>query len=142
MEEKLSNNQEVLRESLLKRIEETRAGNAAVYKKASIADREAMDREVYNKCLHVNDRQAFSELMNKTLNNIISKLETHYPDISDKELLWCGLFLLGISNKDIALILDTLPTSLYKMKQRLAQKMQLEGTRELDQLLTEFSQQQ
>jgi len=142
VEEKLSTNQEVLKESLLKRIEDTRADNAPVYKKASIAEREAMDREVYNKCLHVNDRQAFSELMNKTLNNIISKLETRYPDINDKELLWCGLYLLGISNKDIALILDTLPTSLYKMKQRLAQKMHLEGTRELDQLLTEFSQQQ
>ena len=80
--------------------------------------------------------------MNKSFNNIITKLEARYPEINEKELLWCGLFLLGISNKDIALILDTQPTSLYKMKQRLAQKMQLAGTRELDQLLVDFSQQQ
>lgn len=142
VEEKLTTKQEVLRENLIQRIDETRAGNAAAYKKASIAEREALDREVYNKCLHINDRAAFSALMNKSFNNVITKLETRYPEINEKELLWSGLFLLGISNKDIALILDTQPTSLYKMKQRLAQKMQLAGTRELDQLLVDFSEQQ
>ena len=53
VEEKLSTKQEVLRENLIQRIDETRAGNTTAYKKASVAEREALDREVYNKCLHV-----------------------------------------------------------------------------------------
>ncbi|WP_041620364.1 tetratricopeptide repeat protein [Paludibacter propionicigenes] len=131
--------QNLLVDSLIQKIEETRSLQANVYKKASIAQREQMDKEIYNVCLHVNDWDAFKRLMNKTFNNIVSILEKEFPEITRKELTWCCLFLLDIRTQDMALILDTQPASLYKMKSRLTQKLSLKSTKELDQLLKEKS---
>ena len=131
--------QSLLVDSLIQKIEETRTLQAAAYKKASIAQREQMDKEIYNVCLHVNDWDTFKRLMNKTFNNIISTLEKEFPEITHKELTWCCLFLLDIRTQDMALILDTQPASLYKMKSRLTQKLSLKSTKDLDQLLKEKS---
>jgi len=127
--------QNLLVDSLIQKIEETRTLQAAVYKKASIAQREQMDKEIYNVCLHVNDWDAFKRLMNKTFNNIVSALEKEFPEITRKELTLCCLLLLDIRTQDMALILDTQPASLYKMKSRLTQKLSLKSTKDLDQLL-------
>ena len=131
--------QNLLVDSLVQKIEETRTLQAAVYKKATIAQREQMDKEIYNVCLHVNDWDAFKRLMNKTFNNIVSTLENEFPEITRKELTWCCLFLLDIRTQDMALILDTQPASLYKMKSRLTQKLSLKSTKDLDQLLKDKS---
>jgi len=131
--------QSLLVDSLIQKIEETRTLQTAVYKKASISQREQMDKEIYTVCLHVNDWDAFKRLMNKTFNNIVSILEKEFPEITRKELTWCCLFLLDIRTQDMALILDTQPASLYKMKSRLTQKISLKSTKDLDQLLKEKS---
>ena len=138
-EEQISVKQNLLVDSLIQKIEETRTLQAAVYKKATIPQREQMDKELYNICLHVNDWDAFKRLMNKTFNNIIATLESNYSEITRKEIIWCCLFLLDIRTQDMALILDTQPGSLYKLKSRLTQKLNLKSTRELDQLLKEKS---
>jgi len=127
--------QNLLVDSLIQKIEETRTLQAAVYKKSSIAQREQMDKEIYNVCLHVNEWDAFKRLMNKTFNNIVSTLEKEFPEITRKELTLCCLLLLDIRTQDMALILDTQPASLYKMKSRLTQKLSLKSTKDLDQLL-------
>jgi len=138
-EEQISVKQNLLVDSLIQKIEETRTLQAVVYKKATILQREQMDKELYNICLHVNDWDAFKRLMNKTFNNIITTLESNYSEITRKELIWCCLFLLDIRTQDMSLILDTQPGSLYKLKSRLTQKLNLKSTRELDQLLKEKS---
>ena len=138
-EEQINEKQNSLVDSLIQKIEETRTLQAAVYKKATIPQREQMDKELYNICLHVNDWDAFKRLMNKTFNNIITTLESNYSEITRKEIIWCCLFLLDIRTQDMALILDTQPGSLYKLKSRLTQKLNLKSTRELDQLLKEKS---
>ncbi len=138
-EVQISQKQDLLVDSLLQKIEETRVAQSAVYKKASMTERERMDKEMYNSCLHVNDWEAFKKLMNKTFNNIIDNLERDTPEITHKELTWCCLFLLDIPTPDIALILDSQPGSLYKLKQRLTQKMNLKSTKDLDLFLTEKS---
>ena len=138
-EEQINEKQNSLVDSLIQKIEETRTLQAAVYKKATIPQREQMDKELYNICLHVNDWDAFKRLMNKTFNNIITTLESNYSEITRKEQIWCCLFLLDIRTQDMALILDTQPGSLYKLKSRLTQKLNLKSTRELDQLLKEKS---
>lgn len=139
VEKTLSKKQELLRENLLQKIEETRTFQMVVYKKSSIREREEMDREMYRNILHVEDRQAFARLMDKTFNNVFSNLETRYPELTYKELIWCCLFLLGLPNNEIALILDSQPASLYKLKQRIGQKMNLVSTRDLPQMLFDLS---
>lgn len=137
--EKLSNKQALLRDSVIQKINETRLMQAATYKKSTISERELIDKEIYNVCLHINDWNAFSKLMNQVLNSIITKLETKYSDISQKELTWCCLYLLDIPTPDIALVLDSQPGSLYKLKQRMAQKMNLKSMKEFDKVLHELS---
>lgn len=132
LEVQLNEKKGLLVNNLIQKINETRILHAEVYKKASISQREQLDRDLYNMCLHLNDWNAFKQLMNKTFNNIVSLLETENADITRKELIWCCLFLLDVRTQDIALILDTQPASLYKLKQRLAQKMNLNSTRDLD----------
>jgi len=139
VEVKLSEKQMLLKDSLVQKIDEARLSKALLYKKSSIKEREIMDKELYNNCLHVNDWDIFKKLMDKTFNNLISKLENKYDDINHKEMIWCCLFLLDISTPDIALILDTQPGSLYKLKQRIAQKMNLTNTKEFNQLLKDLS---
>jgi hypothetical protein len=126
-------------DSLIQKIEETRISQATVYKKATLVQRELMDKELYNTCLHVNDWEAFKRIMNKTFNDIITNLEINNRDITRKELMWCCLFLLNIPTPDMALVLESQPASLYKLKQRLTQKMNLKSTKDLDQLLKDKS---
>ena len=124
-EVKISHKQLLLIDSLLQKIQDERTKHYAEYKKAKITQRELMDKELYNNCLHVNDWTIFKNLMNKTLNNIVTILETNYTEITHKELTLCCLFLLNIPIQDIALILETQPGSIYKLKQRLTQKIKL-----------------
>lgn len=138
-EEKINSKQVLLRESLILKIQETRALQTAKYKKASQAERIELDKELYNICLHIDKWDVFKKLMNQTFNNILTVLENRYEDINRKELTWCCLFLLDIPTPDIALILESQPGSLYKLKQRVAQKMNLQSTKQLDQLLKELS---
>ena len=139
LEVQLNEKQNILVDSLIQKIEETRISQATVYKKATLAQRELMDKELYNTCLHVNDWEAFKRIMNKTFNDIITNLEINNRDITRKELMWCCLFLLNIPTPDMALVLESQPASLYKLKQRLTQKMNLKSTKDLDQLLKDKS---
>lgn len=131
--------QSLLIDGLLQNIQEMRNSQAVAYKKASQVQREQMDKNVYSVCLYVNDWNAFKKLMNRTFNNIVSEIEESYKDVTHKEIIWSCLFLLDIPNPDMALILDSQPGSLYKLKQRLTQKMNLNSTKELDKFLQRFS---
>lgn len=138
-EVQISQKQSLLIDSLLQKLEETRAAQAASYKKATPIQREQMDKELYDKCLHINDWESFKRLMNRTFNNMVDSLEIKYTEITRKELVWSCLFLLDIPTPDIALILDSQTASLYKLKQRLTQKMNLKSTRDLEQVLRSLS---
>jgi tetratricopeptide (TPR) repeat protein len=135
----INQKQNLLVDTLIQKIEETRSVQASTYKKSSLVQREQMDKELYNTCLHINEWEVFKSLMNKTFNNLISSLESSYSDITRKELIWCCLFLLDVPTPEMALVLDSQPGSLYKMKSRLTLKMNLKSTKELDQLLKEKS---
>ncbi|MBV5282753.1 MAG: tetratricopeptide repeat protein [Paludibacter sp.] len=139
VELQLTEKQLNLKNNFIQKIEESKSLHMEEYRKSSLAKREAMDKEVYNVCLHLNDWKVFSESMNRTFNNTVSFLEKTYPDITHKEITWCCLYLLNIHSGDMALVLDCKPESLYKLKQRLAQKMKLKTTLELNQLLKERS---
>jgi len=135
----LNQKQILLRSGLIHKIEEKKTLQASIYKKSTPAQRDEMDKELYNNCLHINDWIKFSSLMNHTFNNLIIYLECKYPDITHKEITWCCFFLLEIPTPNILLLLDYKQDSLYKMKQRLVQKMNLNSAIEIDKMLKEIT---
>lgn len=139
VEVQLTQKQNLLVNSLIQKIEETRAAQLNAYKKATLAEREQIIKEMYIKCLHLNNWQSFQELMNKTFNDLLNQLDNNYSDITHKEMIWCCLFLLDIPTTDMAIVLDSQMGSLYKLKSRLTKKMNLKSTKELDQLLKQKS---
>jgi tetratricopeptide (TPR) repeat protein len=138
-EMQISQKQSLLIESLLQKIEEARISQVTIYKKSTPAQRDEMIKAMYDNYLHVNDKVAFKRLMNRTFNNLIITLESSYPDITYKEIVWCCLFLLDVPTPEMSLILDNQLTGLYKLKQRLTQKMHLNSSKEIDVLLKTLS---
>ncbi len=138
-EEKLSTNQGIFKENLILKTEEMKIAQNPQFKKATISEREIMTKELYEVCLHINDWDLFKKLMNQTFNNIISHLELNFKELNHKEMYWCCLYLLNVPNADMALILESQTASLYKLKQRIAQKLNLKSTKELEQYLIDIS---
>lgn len=139
VEKKLINKQVLLKESLIKKIEENKQIKTPTYKKATIKERELIDKEIYTFCLHLDDWDSFEKLMNQTFNNLFVVLKEKCSDINRKELILCSLLLLEVPTSDMTIILECQQGSLYKLKQRLAQKLKLSGTKELEQLLLNLS---
>jgi len=139
VEKKLINKQALLKESLIKKIEENKLIKSAAYKKATIAERELIDKGIYTFCLHLDNWNAFEKLMNETFNNLFVVLREKSIDINKKELILCSLMLLDVPTQEMTIILECQQASLYKLKQRLVQKLKLSGSKELEQLLHSLS---
>jgi intein/homing endonuclease len=92
---------------------------------------ERMDKRVndaYNELLHIQDAALFFCEMDKSYNNIVTKLQANAPDIKEKELIWCCLQLLDVPTHDMLILLDyESVNSLKRMKGRLAPKLGLEN---------------
>ncbi|MEI6596302.1 MAG: tetratricopeptide repeat protein [Bacteroidota bacterium] len=138
-EEKLSEKQLFLKDSLIHKIQENRMLQAAAYKKANIKERELIYKELFNTSLQLDDWEAFKKLMNKTFNNLVTELETRSSEINHKEIMWCCLFLLNVPTNEMIVLLECQQRSLYKMKQRMTQKLRLTTTTEFEQLLLNLS---
>ena len=130
--QELNSKQVFVSQSISNKIEELKSIQTETRKQAQPADREKLSKELYNNALHINNWDLFSSEMNHAFNNIVSKLETDHPTLSRKEICWCCLHLLDISNTDRVLLLETTTEGLYKLKQRVAQKLNLINTKELD----------
>jgi tetratricopeptide (TPR) repeat protein len=124
---------------LLKKMEEIRVSQADERKNASPDERIRLDKILYEKCLHLNNWDAFVCEMNHAFNNIVDILQRDYPTITQKEIIWSCLHLLKIPNPDRMMLLNTTSESLYKLKQRLAKKLNLKNTKELDSFLHEMA---
>ena len=130
--QELNSKQVFVSQSITTKIEELKSIQTETRKQTQPADREKLSKELYNNALHIDDWDLFSSEMNHAFNNIVSKLETDHPTLSRKEICWCCLHLLDISNTDRVLLLETTTEGLYKLKQRVAQKLNLINTKELD----------
>jgi tetratricopeptide (TPR) repeat protein len=135
----LNTKQEFVIQGLSKKIEEAKALLADERKNAMPAERIKLDKCLYNSVLHLNDWGAFKPEMNHAFNQIVDKMESDYSGITRREIIWCCLHLLEVPNADRLLLLDATSDSLYKLKQRLAQKMNLKSTKELDSFLIELT---
>jgi tetratricopeptide (TPR) repeat protein len=123
-------------ETILQKIEAVKSKQSSERKKASLSEKEKLDRKIYDEILHMNDMDFFYNEMDIVLNNLVSKLRTRYPALTPKEICWCCLYLLHIPTTDIYLLLDYKVGSLKKMKQRLAQKIIVPGIKGIDDFLT------
>jgi tetratricopeptide (TPR) repeat protein len=121
------------------KIEIAKQKQAAVRKKATQSERDALAIEIYQSKLHLNDWAEFTRLMNYTFNNIVSILESTCPDIKQTEIIWCCLHLLDVPQAERMIVLNVSTNSLYKLKQRLALKLQLNGAKMLDEYLKQFN---
>ena len=124
---------------LAKKIKDAKALQADVRKGANPEEKARLDKRVYDSILHLNEWETFKDEMNHAFNQIIDKLESNYPEVTKREIIWCCLQLLEIPNNDRMILLDTTSDSLYKLKQRLAQKMNLQSTKELDNVLKKLA---
>ena len=83
-------------------------------------------KNMYNELLQIQDADLFFHEMDKSYNNIVTKLKTNAPDIKEKELIWCCLQLLDVPIHDMLILLDyESVNSLKRMKGRLAPKLGL-----------------
>jgi len=128
----LNKEQEFVCESLTKSIAEKKIMQNEIRKNATAIDRDALDKETYKNTLHFDNWDEFKKEMNHAFNNIIVTLNSEYPTITQKEITWCCFHLLDIPHADRMLLLDATSDSLYKLKQRLAHKLNLISTKDLD----------
>ena len=133
--QQLNTKQEFVSRRLFRKIEETRASQTEERKNASVETRERLDKEVYIIALHLDNWDDFNREINHAFNNIIISLNSEYTSITRKEIIWCCLHLLDVPLADRMLILEASSDSLYKLKQRLAHKLNLKTTKELSSFL-------
>ena len=133
--DQLSTKQEFVSRNLSKKIEAAKETQTDIRKKASSEERVKLDKELYNNTLHLEKWDDFKVEMNQTFSLIIDKLELNFSGITQREMIWCCLHLLEVPNTDKMLILEASPDSLYKLKQRLAKKLNLKTTKQLDSFL-------
>jgi len=134
----LNSKQVFVNQSISNKIAELKSIQTETRKQTQPADREKLSKELYNNALHIDNWDLFSSDMNHSFNNIVDKLQTDHPTLSRKEISWCCLHLLEISNTDRVLLLETTTEGLYKLKQRVAQKLNLANTKELDAYLRDI----
>lgn len=128
----LNSKQIFVSQSITNKIEELKSIQTKTRKNAQPEDHIKLNKELYNNALHIDDWDIFSSDMNQAFNNIVNKLQTEHPTLNRKEISWCCLHLLDIPNVDKALLLENTTEGLYKLKQRVAQKMNLINTKGLD----------
>jgi len=130
----ISYRKEVIRirsQALFQKMEEVKLKQTAERKKASFAEKERLDLQLYKDLLYMNDIDCFYHEMDKVLYNLPSKLHSRYPALTHKEICWCCFQLLQLPTTDIYLLLDYKLGSLTKMKQRLVQKTGVSGVNQL-----------
>ncbi|NDV69842.1 tetratricopeptide repeat protein [Dysgonomonas sp. 25] len=133
----LEKKHETLLQELHYDFEKTREKYAEKRKKADFIQRQEIERTIYEEVLYIDDEQKFFSKMNAVLNHLPDKLKAEYPAITSKDIICCCLFVLDIPTQDIAMLMDYTQSSLYKFKQRLAKKLNLSGSKELEQMLRE-----
>jgi tetratricopeptide (TPR) repeat protein len=131
----IEQNKTMLRESMKDLIEKNKALKSNGKKNAHVLLNDETVLEIYTQALQINNYEAFSQKINAAYNNMICELAIKFPAISQKEMLYCSFLLLDIPQNHAMVLLETTPNGLYKIRQRLAQKLELSSTRELDDFL-------
>ena len=129
---------ELLIQGLDKKLEIARKQQSSARKKSTSEQRAALDKELYQKALNLDNWDAFSCEMNHAFNNIVSDLENNFSGISQKEIIWCCLDLLNVPVVDRLSVLEATTDSMYKLKQRLAVKLNAKSAKDVDLFLKNY----
>ena len=135
----LNSQQEYLSQNIKSRLNNNRLLQANARKNAGFDERLKLDKELYEKSLNLKNWDAFACEMNHAFNNVITIIQANFPNVTQKEIIWCCLNLLEVPNSDRNVLLNISTDGLYKLKQRLARKFNLQSTREIDRFLVELS---
>jgi len=122
-------------EVLQRKIQEKRVEYDNVWKKGGSEERKNMTLKMYEELLHFDDISLFQKEMDTELNHLVTKLQTRYPTLTDKEIHWCCLHLLDVDPADMMVLFNYKVDSLKRMKQRLVNKTRLGGVNEIDNFL-------
>ncbi len=118
------------------KIEERKAKITSERKGINLQEREDLIKEIYNEILHINDLKFFFGEMDIDFNNLVTKLQSRYKGINEKELIWCCLNLLKIPNHDLLILLNyKTQNSLKILKSRLSVKFKLDNAKQLSEFL-------
>ena len=138
-EEARNQSKDIVRQELIdvlkQKIDDGKNKHAELRKKASSEERDEMIKQYYTELLHLDNWNKFTREMCPMFGNLPLKLETDYPTLTHKEISWCCLYLLDISQADILTIIEYKPASYSKFKQRLAKKLNLSDATELNDFL-------
>lgn len=74
-----------------------------------------------------NEALELESKINAVYSGFMSRLEEKFPDLSKTDKRLCSLMVLGLSSKDIALIMKITPESVKKGRYRLRKKLNLES---------------
>lgn len=129
---------ELLIQGLDKKLEIARKRQSSVRKKSLPEQRATLDKELYQKALNLDNWDAFSCEMNHAFNNIVFDLENNFSGISQKEIIWCCLDLLNVPVIDRLSVLEATTDSMYKLKQRLAVKLNAKSAKDVDLFLENY----
>lgn len=79
-------------------------------------------------------RKRFSETHEKFQEN----LEIRFPQLTKKDLFFCSLLKLKLSNKDMGILLQVSSESIIKKKYRVKKRMGIETEKELENILSDI----
>ena len=122
-------------EALYNRMDTLKLKQSVERMNASPTEIEKLDLQLFERVFQINDPDIFYREMDTLLNNLVSKLRERYPVITTKEIVWCCLNILRLPKTEICLILGYKTSGLKKLKQRLAQKLNLPDATGLEELL-------
>ena len=128
-------NKFMLRESLKELIDKNKTLKSNGKKNVDVLLSDETVLEIYTQALQINNYEVFSQRINAAYNNMVCELAIKHPAINQKEMLYCCFVLLNIPQNHAMVLLETTSNGLYKIRQRLAQKLGLTSTRELDDFL-------
>lgn len=82
-----------------------------------------------------NYRKLFAETFSESNADFEDRLSLRFPALSKKELFFCSLLRLSLTNKDLALLLNITPDAVKKKKSRLRKKIETAPGEELEHIL-------
>jgi tetratricopeptide (TPR) repeat protein len=80
----------------------------------------------------------FMAKFNATFPEFTKKIAEKYPELTNADLQFCSLIRLNLNNKEIASVLNIEPTSIYKKRSRLMDKMKLSDSDSIENLLMQI----
>ena len=136
--QKLERKQSLLQQEMMSRINnELKKMPAGKYKK-DMQEREQMIVAVYKEELQYDNYELFFEKMNRLFNQLPQALIENYPNVNYDGIMLCCFILLDIPMENMALLLNVQRDSIRKQKQRMAKKLGLSTSSELDDFLQTF----